>query len=268
MVVLCLMPMLAIAKPSYPPYPDIWGYDLMEDFNQDSIGLAAYYMNNGDYILHYPSTKTDDSDEMDYTLLSFFERKKRVFKRIEDAMRYFDVLGFKPGPRIRPYIVLSDGKIIDINNKPKVFIKYKRMFSLHDTYIRRLDDFGVDKPNDYEVSPIGIATHCDDKQVCNNWAYSLARRIIKLKDDTFFIFDPHHYLFLRFDRDFKTKFKPQHTVDLGEGRKLKNNFYILPYAKIEHFFDNVAIGYVGEYNEDINNQFLDYLFEEEQKGNI
>ncbi len=257
--------------PKFPPYPDIWGYDLMEDFNQDiNMRLSESLMKNGDYLLRYPSTKTPGNDKTDYTFLFYFEQKKKAFKGIEEAMKYFDTLGFEPGEGIKPYIILKDKtkdkKIIDINQNPAVLIKYHQMNSMHENYIRRLDDFNSDKPSDYEVSPIGIATHCDAKQVCINWAYSMARRIIKLEDDTFFVFNPRYYLFLRFDRNFKTKFKPQHTVKLSGGRELKSNFYILPYAKVEYFFDHVATGYKGDYTEDINRQFLDYLYNEEQSS--
>ena len=84
----------------------------------------------------------------------------------------------------------------------------------------------------------------------------------------FIAFDDDFHLLIRFDKDFKTEFKPVHTVKLDDTRELKSNFYVLPYAKVKYFFEHLAKGYTGEYTDDINRQFLDYLFEEEQKKNI
>jgi hypothetical protein len=250
----------------YPPYPDVWGYDLIVDFDQESIRLTANLMHNGDYLLRYPSIETHDNDKTKGdTLLCFFAQKKIFFKELEAATKYANKLGLKYGP-VKPYIILRDQKVMDLNIKPYVIIKYNRTNSVHAFYAR-MTDRSFDT-SDYEVSPIGIATHCNAKHECTNWAFSLAKRIIKLKDDTFFLFNPDYYLFLRFDRNFKTKFKPQHTVKLGNNRELKSNFYVLPYSKVNHFFEHVATGYTGKYDEDINRQFLDYLYKEEQNGSL
>lgn len=138
---------------------------------------------------------------------------------------------------------------------------------LHYLYIRRIDDFG-DANTDYALSAIGIVTFCKANGTCEHEAYFLAPQLMALKDDTFFAFDDDYYLFIRFDRDFKTKFNPKHRIKLDDQRELKSNFYILPYSKVLHFFDHIAKGYVGKYTDDINRQFLDFLFEEESKGNI
>jgi hypothetical protein len=251
----------------YPPYPDVWGHDLMEDFNLESpTSLTETLMHNGDYLLEYPGIRANGNDKIKgYAFLFFFEKKKRFFEDGDAATKYSRSIGFEYNP-IKPYITLRDKKVIDLNIKPYVIIKYNRTNSVHAFYARMTDESF--KNSDYEVSPIGIATYCDAKQVCASRAYSLACRIIKLKDDTFFLFNPDYYLFLRFDRNFKTKFKPQHTVKLDNNRELKSNFYVLPYSKVNYFFEHVATGYTGQYDEDINRQFLDYLYQEEQKGSL
>jgi len=186
-------------KPKYPPYPDVWGYDISDDV--DIYSAASSYIEkraNGDYTIFYY-----DKNGIGYNIINTFEREKKKF---------------------------------------------------------------------YELSPIGITTRCKEGKECVNEVYFLASSFIKLEDDTFFTFDTSHYLFIRFDRDFKTKFKPQHTVKLEGGRELKGNFYVLPYSKIKYFLENIATWYTGEYNDEVNRrldrQFLDWLYEEEQKGDV
>ncbi|MDF3047164.1 MAG: hypothetical protein K0R73_282 [Candidatus Midichloriaceae bacterium] len=256
----------ASKKKKFPPYPDVWGYDLMDDFSDDQhSSFTVRRIGNGDYVVWYPSKKTPGNTDVDYTILSYFGQEKRKFKRVQDAIKYFNTLGFKPASsKARPYIVLNKDdiggeKIIDIT------MRHQRCFtSMRHLFISRLDRFDQDYPSDYEVLPIGIATSCDDKNVCNHWAYNIGRQIIKLEDDTFFLFDSNFYLLLRFDKDFKTKFKPQHKVRLDDKRELQSNFYVLPRAKVEYFFDHVAKGDTCEYTDDMNGQFLDYLYDLEQ----
>jgi hypothetical protein len=249
----------AKTKVKYPPYPDVWGYDILDDVDtSDIVSLHIGKMTDDDYTIFY-----SDKDGTSYNIINVFKGEKKRFSSWEELDKYLDSRGGRFHPGSAPYASLSDGKVIDINSK-------LLGSSIYCLCVRRTTDDFKTENNEYELSAIGIAPHCKEGKGCVNRAYFLAQELIELKDDTFFAFDPHYYLFIRFDRDFKTKFKPQHTVKLDGNRELKSNFYVLPYSKIAYFFEHVAVGYTGEYPEsdDIHRQFLDYLYEEEQRGSL
>jgi len=242
-LLLCLIPTLALAKKSYPPYPEVWGYDISDDFNKSSgLSFDISRMKNGDYILYYPSLPDVSKAGAYDTAIHFFEGAKRKFSGLKALSKYMNSLGEASTRKIRSHIVLKDGKIIDVNVNNRAYMKHHNNHNrLHYYYIKRIDDFENGNA-DYELSAIGIATFCEDNGACKNWAYFLAPQLLELKDDTFFAFDDDYYLFIRFDRDFKTKFKPQRTIKLDDTRELKSNFYVIPYSKVEYFFDHLARG--------------------------
>lgn len=244
-------------KVKYPPYPDVWGYDILDDADTSarySFTIAA--LKDGDYAIEYYSTPSKDNKDVDTSVIHFFSGVKRHFATTKKNLEYYhDEKFFDPRTQ---FVTLSDDKVVDSSSK--LLGNY-----IHSLYVRRTTNDFKKENNEYELSPIGIAPHCEREKGCVNKAYFLAPILFKLKDDTFFAFDPHYYLFIRFDRDFKTKFKSQRTVKLDGNRELKSNFYVLPYSKIAHFFEHVATGYTGKYTDDINRQFLDWLYEEEQR---
>ncbi|MCE2991968.1 MAG: hypothetical protein LW825_03485 [Candidatus Jidaibacter sp.] len=245
-------------KIKYPLYPDIWGYDISDDVDASSVvPLHIEKNSDGDYIIFY-----SDKDGIGYNAINVFKGERRKFPSGKALDKCLDSRGKRMFSGESRFASLSDGKLIDKGYKLPGGSTYYG-------YVRRKN--GVfDEDNEYELSPIGITTRCKEGKECVNEVYFLASSFIKLEDDTFFAFDTSHYLFIRFDRDFKTKFKPQHTVKLDGGRELKSNFYVLPYSKIKYFLENVATWYTGEYNDEVNRrldrQFLDWLYEEEQKG--
>jgi hypothetical protein len=246
-------------KVKYPPYPDVWGYDILDDVDISSVApLHIEKGSDGDYTIFYRN-----KDGVSFNVINVFKGGKRSFSSGDELDKYLDSRGkrmFSGGSR---FASLSDGKLITTDTKLPGSSTYY-------FYTRRTSESFDEKDDEYELSPIGIATRCKDGKECINEVYPLALSFIRLEDDTFFAFDSHYYLFIRFDRDFKTKFKPQHTVKLDGGRGLKSNFYVLPYSKIKYFLEHVAVWYTGEYNDEvnrrINSQFLDWLYEEEQKG--
>ncbi|MCE2992408.1 MAG: hypothetical protein LW825_05800 [Candidatus Jidaibacter sp.] len=248
-------------KPKYPPYPDVWGYDISDDV--DIYSAASSYIEkraNGDYTIFYY-----DKNGIGYNIINTFEREKKKFPDWKELDKYLNSSGKRMFSGESRFASLSDGKLISTSEKLPGSSTYYWC-------VRRNDGFLDEKDNEYELSPIGITSRCKQGKECVNEVYFLASSFIKLEDDTFFTFDTSHYLFIRFDRDFKTKFKPQHTVKLEGGRELKGNFYVLPYSKIKYFLENIATWYTGEYNDEVNRrldrQFLDWLYEEEQKGDV
>lgn len=267
-LLLCLVPVLAGAKQSYPPYPEVWGYDIIDDANTASANVTPMSLSNGDYIFLYHRLRLKVDKDVQGAIFHFFEGTKREFKTSNELNKYLDSKGGVIPPEVTEYIKLKDKKIIDVAINNKAYLKYNNNHNkLHYSYIRRIDNFR-DANTDYKLSAIGITVFCESDNKCKNLAYFLAPSFIGLKDDTFIAFDDDYHLFIRFDKDFKTKFKSQHRIKLDQERELKSNFYVMPYSKIEYFFDHLVQRYAGEYNDDINRQFLDYLYEEESKGNI
>ncbi|MDF3046894.1 MAG: hypothetical protein K0R73_12 [Candidatus Midichloriaceae bacterium] len=252
---LCSQASAGKSKLKYPPYPDVWGYDITDDVDTSSVvPLHIEKRLDGDYTIFYR-----DKDKVSYNVISVFKKEKKKFPNWKELDKYLDSKGKRMFSGEKQFVALSDGKVIDSNSKLPGS-------SIHCLYVRRTTDDFESKNNEYELSPIGVATRCKEGKECVNEVYFLALSLIKLEDETFFAFDTSYHLFIRFDRDFKTKFKPQHKVRLDANRELRSNFYVLPYSKIEHFFEYVAVGYTGKYTDDINRQFLDWLYEEEQKG--
>ncbi|MDF3047659.1 MAG: hypothetical protein K0R73_777 [Candidatus Midichloriaceae bacterium] len=245
-------------KLKYPPYPDVWGYDISDDSNQEFPFLCIDKSEDGDYTISY-----SDKDGESFNVINVFKGGKKKFPNWKELDKYLDSEDKRMFSGSARFASLSDGKLIATGYKLPGSSPYYQ-------YVRRTPGHFDEKDNEYELSPIGIATHCKGGKECINEVYFLASSFIRLEDDTFFVFDSSYYLFIRFDRDFKTKFKSQHTVKLDDNRELKSNFYVLPYSKIKYFLEHVAVWYTGEYNDEVNRrldrQFLDWLYKEEQKG--
>lgn len=90
---------------------------------------------------------------------------------------------------------------------------------------------------------------------------STMKSIVGLKDGTFIA--SRGDLIIRFDGDFKTKFKPKQDIKIEYNEIIKGNFFVLPYEKIKELIGKVATnndhGVQG-----LHDELLLYLYRREE----
>ena len=121
LLLLSLIPTLALAKKSYPPYPEVWGYDISDDLGANPTHLTPMLMNNGDYLFLYLKDGQG-------TLLHFFENIKKKFA---DSKRYDSYLASQGGslpPDVKGFVELKDNKIIDVATNYDAYLKQYNFF--------------------------------------------------------------------------------------------------------------------------------------------
>ncbi len=92
--------------------------------------------------------------------------------------------------------------------------------------------------------------------------YYMATQFIKLKDETFLTFDSGRNLIIRFDKNLKTKFKPQHGISRTD---IKRNFFVIPYSVIEGIDEKVRQEN-EPWTQATHDRLLQYFEEQEKNG--
>jgi hypothetical protein len=243
----------AAIQKSYPPYPDVWGYDLSE-FPAMKWGLAGvtpYAMDDGDiwFVVTYSYKKTNPMDsfapftDYKYVLIKFFkgeqsilnaQEREKLFK-ITEGKKIF--LGYLHDNDID----FSDGSKLSIHQGSMT----KRCFvpDFMRNYIVKIDAQGKEKKYSILGAATQVSIHQSDVDCVaeenSPFFYQKLHTLtefIPLKDDTFIVLSTSEpNIILRFDKDFKTKFKPATPVTI-HGSDIMRNFFVIDYALIEELY--------------------------------
>ena len=226
-----------------PPYPEIWGYD-MSEFPAMKWGLAgidAYAMDDGDiwFVVDYFYRKTNPMDFLaptaddQYALIKFFkgeisilnwEERKKLFEATEGKD-----LDFYPNP---VHMTFSDGSEIKVHQySPPNMRCYTPDFSEH--YLIKIDPKGNETKYSILAAYPQVSIWKDDPD-CQPREVSLffyqklhaLTNVIPLKDETFLVLSGNSNLILRFDKNFKTKFKPSSPTKIS-GNMIMHNFFVI-----------------------------------------
>lgn len=265
-------------SPKYPPYPDVWGTDLYDYAEEDSASgiMSTELDQNGDYVFTTISKRTDEENEHAFFNLSYFFSGKNIDIHGDKIGKYSDE---KQLSYVWPrnYLGYDDElqTVIKFSCKNMVYgsnSKDGNLFGEKNDRIRlcairtgpsKPDWHGVLTEDGTKVKTytfLGAHIKKDGKIK----VYSIGDALIKLKDDSFLVYDSDEYLVIRFDKNLNTKFKPKRDIPLGDGRILKGNFFILPYEKTKYFYEHVVKNYTGELTQDIAKQWLEYLYKLQQ----
>jgi hypothetical protein len=254
----------AFDKKKYPPYPEIWGYDLLDNpmipnGYENTYPLLA---DNGDIVFRLRKCIKNCNDfpykhEFTYLMLWFFEAKVDLVSDSVEYMKknklvdYFELTSYR-----RKNILFSDGtQITSYEQHRGSLCQINRLYEV--VFLKGKPDPGeelsIDTKNVEKFSIIGgnstISRHIDKEDgYCerggpvggelNYLQLYPFMEYVQLNDDTFFV--RSNTLIVRLDRNFNTKFKPQHDIELIPGKVIKGNFFVLPYSKIEELDNKVA----------------------------
>ncbi|MBA8666880.1 hypothetical protein H1Q59_03110 [Holosporaceae bacterium 'Namur'] len=240
-------------KSKYPPYPDVWGYDISEVTTRDnkSSFSSVYKALNGDIVFEVLDKRYNEKGliKNKYLILKFFEGKTEEVDNIKTYIkennleRIYEIskIILKNGQHIESYY--STGGTLCQNNELlqnlllKGQVKEGRdRLSIHDEDVEKVSIIAA-RPN-ISRSIDKEDGYCDrggpgGGELIYEQLYFLPMGMIKLDDDTFITVSNH--LAIRFDSNFKTKFKPKHDVCLSTTNDwcIKGNFFVIPYSIIE-----------------------------------
>jgi hypothetical protein len=262
-----------------PPYPDVWGYD-MSEFPAVKWGLAdviPYAMDDGDiwFVVTYSYKKTNPTDSLapftdyKYVLIKFFKGEQTILNS-KERDKLFKIIDqqklFPKHPRYKD-ITFSDGSKMKVHR----YASAKRRCYVPDyavNYFAKTDTQGKEK----KYSILGAATQVsiwesDLDCIAAGGSPFLYQKlhtlteIIPLKDDTFIVFATSgSNLILRFDNDFKTKFKPVTPVTI-HGSDIMRNFFVIDYTLIEKF-ESQSLNQAGSTYQYIHDALLTYFQEQ------
>ncbi|KIE05966.1 hypothetical protein NF27_CG01460 [Candidatus Jidaibacter acanthamoeba] len=248
-------------KPKYPPYPDIWGYDLTDykRTKDTSSIISAYLAPSGDIVFtfHIEDQTKNNFDENDYNkntwlaALKFFTGEiveiglpKNLDAFVEDN-KLVNIgsreIELKDGTMII-YDYDSAGRLCQSNNLVRSSLLIGKPRS-GEEWLYRSDDqvkkFSIieampDIFRDYDRQ--GVDPCPRGGKIIYKQLYFLPSTLIKLKDDTFIAFNSSGNLIVRFNKDLDTKFKPHKGI---KGMDINKNLFIIPYSVIENIYDQV-----------------------------
>lgn len=217
LLLLILVVSLAYAEEKkYPPYPDVWGYELPVYGTSRPVTHVAK-MPDGDYIISYIREVKGKLPEVTfkYAWISFFSHISKDFTESEydEFLKKIQKENRKVKYELKPKITFSDGISIeyksDSGNCADPFDRFLQKKDKNGKVItEKMLLYLYDKP---------IKTDINDK--CErNWDYKKnyyfkkvehmnIPYLISLEDDTFLIlsYGSNSIVALRFDKDLKTK---------------------------------------------------------------
>ncbi len=261
------------AAPKYPPYPDIWGYDLYDEAAVESVSnqLYPYIRKNGDIAFTYSSEFHEDNLESYYkrTLLSFFSQTKDLIpSQIKEGVaKKYNLTNFD---LLRNYVVYeNENSVIETSCgvNYSIYTKDRIKYCILQKGMAKPNTSGavIDTSKPIEkYSILGVGIDKDDTP----FLYISVYIIIPLEDETFIGFNSVGETIVRFDKNLKTKFKSERKIKLKSGKELVGSFHMLPYERTEYFYNHVVKNYEGKFNQDINDQFLEFLYTEQQKNKL
>ncbi len=267
---LCIVPLISNAEdviPSqkqYPPYSEVWGYDFSEfpAVKRNATHIISYNIPNGDYWFfitkdfEYTAPYSREYKIYKENLVKFFESKNYEVdknfnnKFFSDIPKNTRAVLYKPKSFSNSDVVKREGSFewpYYINSK---FCPDEQMIN---TYMAITDKEGKVKsrytvvvalpepikeefPKDFLHNDCGSLPR---DRVIYRQLFTLDDNIIMLEDDTFILYGDKN-LIIRFDKDFKTKFKTKVNYKTRDGRTLKTNFMVIPRDEIEKMYDKIV----------------------------
>jgi hypothetical protein len=268
----------ATIQKSTPPYPDVWGYDLSE-FPAVKWGLAgvtSYAMDDGDiwFVVTYSYKKTNPMDsfapftDYKYVLIKFFKGEQTILNA-QEREKLFEITEEK-----EIFLSYLHQKDINFSDRSKLSVHHgsrtKRCFvpDFMRNYIVKTDAQGKEKNYSILAASTQVSIHQSDVDCVaeENSPFFYQKlhtltKVIPLKDDTFIVFAMSgSNLILRFDKDFKTKFKPVTPVTI-HGSDIMRNFFVIDYALIEKF-EAQSLNQAGSTYQYIHDALLNYFQEQ------
>ena len=231
-----------------PPYPDVWGYDLstLSAIKWNLASVTAYTMDDGDvWFLVTQSYKTlpsMDSSEKHidsiYRLIKFFKGENTELSEV-DLKGFFEVINKQKnftGLLFKNELTFSDGSKLQANYRGRGVRGFNP--DLYSLYYLKTEAQGQEKKYSILAGATQVEMHFDGGHgeiegppFYYKKLYTLGS-IIPLRDDTFIVFENGGNLILRFNKDFKTKFKPVTPIRI-QGNYINRNFFVIDYSLIE-----------------------------------
>jgi len=269
----------------YPPYPEVWGYDISDyqAVQDNNTLISAYSAPDGEIIFTFVSEDTpygyikdeDFKEKRRYKAIKFFEGK------IIDIGTSKDRGAFVKDNHLKRIggasITLKDGTVIKreygstgrfcpdnslvrvrlVKSKPETGDGYIGKYAKD---AERFSIIGA-MPNIFRFRATKGEDPCPRSAEINyRQLYFLPGEFIQLEDDTFIAYETDKNLIIRFDRNIDTKFKPQHGI---KGTKIRDkNFFVIPYSVIEALNQKV-LDNDEEWIQGAHDRLLKYLEQQE-----
>jgi len=242
-------------RKTYPPYPDVWGYDLSEypAFKWGGGDVRAYRMEDGDiwfiistdYKIEDPlkrfSAKGKHFDEK-YILIKFFKQELIELTKEERSKLFNNFSGDqRVGYSTSRLVTFKTGETLEIDSAPTPKLCFVPDFISH--YLIKTNADGIEKKYTILASSPQVQVS-RDRASCEvqgapflyQKLYFLPGFLIGLEDDTFLVFDVGSNLILRFDKNMSTSFQPRNPVFI-QGEYINRNFFVLDYSVIKELQD-------------------------------
>lgn len=257
----------------FPPYPDIWGYDISDipAIRNGRGGVDGYRMPDGDiwFVIDHSFEYKDSMQQSfsgykneKFVLLKFFKGEKIILNRHEREELY-KIPGIKEIDELEPQVNFKDGSIL------KYYFSFppKHCFwpELTYDYFVKTDANG----NEHKYSILEATSHVEVSESkrccyfpCSSFFYEkirLLNRLVDLGDDTFLAFTGGSNVILRFDKNLNTQFKPV-TPTIMQGKFISRNFFVVDFNEIETLKNEVMQEKIPLY-QTIHDRLLDSLKE-------
>ncbi len=271
---------MAATPKAYPPYPDIWGYDLstLPAMKYGSAGMRAYLMDDGD--IWFLITKSYDitpsiedfekHSNYKYILLKFFKNEKKELsqKEYNQILNLIDKQKSRLDSIYDEEVTFSDGSKLQFSpnyTTAKCFFPdfYNRYFLKTDTQgqQRKISLLAA-----YPFVKMIIDGRPSERQAAPFFYQKLyfLSNIIRLKDDTVIIFEEGGSLILRFNKNFETKFQPITPVRIQDNYIMRN-FFVIDYSVIEDLEEKHP-GSPAPFFQNLHDNLLTYLHEKHKNN--
>lgn len=241
------------AERKYPPYPDVWGYELPMSENGNRNANYATFMNPAGALQVMYVTRGSGQGGYDFSLLDFFSGGIKHFSSDKELERFSkENRGYRINSISHNVAKFGDGATVAregfshncyINLPFRLVVKDKDGVVLVNKYLLYLREM----PRVQSVTP-----YCENAQgesSFNVHVESVFGSIIMLKDDTFILSESGGNLVLRMDEQLETKYKNKHLYVVGaevvDGIKQR----LLEEGKFNHqSFDDAVVAYLKGLN--------------------
>lgn len=255
-------------KKKYPPYPDVWGYELpWPDKNSRRSGIDIAKMPFGDHMITYVKkwtrvTRKDGSccdSTGKFAGVLFFAGKSKEFTESEYNEFWIRHRDKRVGGN---QMVLSDGSFIE---QVSIATSAHCPDPFRDYYIVKKSKYGeieenkmflylYDRPQRSNINRYCERNSSYKKDYILKRADSVYVRFVLLEDDTFLIYDTAGNFVIRFDKNFNTK-----------SNLINNKLFVINRIDYENIYDRKSRE--GKINDqEVNDALAHYLINLQKEG--